>query len=460
MASSTHMKKAERQDQSRNILTYLNKQKKLTNEGKRWLIGALDPFHDSVNKPVGYPDSENAKTLTLVQNVEYTIPCPTTVTSGTWDCHIFSLNELLSSTYGGTVVNGNGSVNALTTTTLNLGTVNWLTGPTGFTAFGFSSSGPVLGTGVVSNSTSLPTTYTYANSRLVGLGYELTNTTASMYDQGSITCYRMPQTFTSGQLVSTQASADTGRVDIASYSQISRMPPLTQAAVVNYPDSKEWKASEGCYQVVGFQELSNPLTNVSYGSRVFTDNALSNASEALAAFDVTSYTQLSGSVVQPSKSQTNNYKIAHIDTTGCYVSGLNLQSVLTLRVKFLIEFAPGNNDSTLVELAVPSPCYDPVALKLYSIARCYMPVGVPVSENNLGDWFMRICDYLGEHAGYIGAATSVLLPEAALAGKVTQLVAKQIRALMPEHSKSPQQKQERKQLKKEVRKEIAQVRRK
>jgi len=74
------------------LLDKLVRERKLTNKGKDWLIGAIDPFHDTDFTPAGWPDVNNAPSL--VQLVKQTITVsrpPTLLPLGTtWDLHIYN----------------------------------------------------------------------------------------------------------------------------------------------------------------------------------------------------------------------------------------------------------------------------------------------------------------------------------------------------------------------------------
>jgi len=88
------------------------------------------------------------------------------------------------------------------------------------------------------------------------------------------------------------------------------------------------------------------------------------------------------------------------DSHGAYFTGLSPTTTLTINWNVLIERFPSAADADLVVLAKPSPRYDPTALELYSLCMQNMPVGVPVKENGLGDWFMKV----------IGRARDIVMP--------------------------------------------------
>jgi hypothetical protein len=62
----------------------------LSEDGKKWLIEVLDPFHDQKLDPVGYPDRETAPSIVQVvkQQASITIPTPSTWTGKKWGMHV------------------------------------------------------------------------------------------------------------------------------------------------------------------------------------------------------------------------------------------------------------------------------------------------------------------------------------------------------------------------------------
>jgi len=82
-------------------------------------------------------------------------------------------------------------------------------------------------------------------------------------------------------------------------------------------------------------------------------------------------------------------KFANFNTSGAMFTGLSASTTLTINSIFYIERFPQATDSNLVVLAKPSPPYDPVAKACYSHMMQTMPVGVKVSENDGGEWFLK-----------------------------------------------------------------------
>jgi len=73
---------------------------------------------------------------------------------------------------------------------------------------------------------------------------------------------------------------------------------------------------------------------------------------------------------------------------GAIFTGLSDTTTLTLNVNTFHESFPSPAENDILVLATPSATYDPVALEMFSHSLSSMPVGVPASENGLGDWFL------------------------------------------------------------------------
>jgi len=83
--------------------------------------------------------------------------------------------------------------------------------------------------------------------RVVGGGFEVINTTAPIYQQGTVTAYRSPQTFASTMIESTVAT--TPVVGLGFPATMHLMAPSSPAAALLLPGSKQWPAARGSYSV-------------------------------------------------------------------------------------------------------------------------------------------------------------------------------------------------------------------
>jgi len=86
----------------------------LSDDGRRWIVRAVDPFHDTQVKPAGFPDFDQSGTVVQEINMSVTIGPPATVTSGSnWDCHVFNMCDFAYNLGTGLTGLGAGTFNPL-----------------------------------------------------------------------------------------------------------------------------------------------------------------------------------------------------------------------------------------------------------------------------------------------------------------------------------------------------------
>jgi hypothetical protein len=271
---------------------------------------------------------------------------------------------------------------------------------------------------------SLPDEYAVGNGRLVGMGFEVNNTTAEIYKQGTVHVFRQAQqqdTFPTWmyRYVSTvRDAAGTGTTNLPLNSAFTGRQliawPDSEESVTLLPGTRTWKAADGCYCVVPFESEENPITPAEYVNPILTDefiqgpirgavlNEHDNVFLPPPFSDTADGTAIQG-LFWPNK-------WAPVHSVGAAFTGLSEQTSLTLTVNMYYEYFPTSSDVSLVTLATPSAGFDPVALSLYSEALSSMPVGVPASMNGFGDWFAGI---VSKFAIPIGAALSPIFGPAA-----------------------------------------------
>jgi hypothetical protein len=222
----------------------------------------------------------------------------------------------------------------------------------------------------------------------VGWAFEVINTTAELWKQGTVTTYRMPQV--DDDVVTFSGSA----LNTHSLAKQRELPPANPSSALVLPGSKQWDAARGSYCVMSLASLDNPLECVSNRPRFLMANNVAKTS-------VTSTTAAlkTGDILTASPATFSCFLNAPYNTSGSYFTGLSLQTTLTLTMKLLIESAPGPT-SPFVTLSHPSPTYDPEAIRLYSQLTNHLPVAVPFDENPSGEWF-------GEVLGTLGALSSM-----------------------------------------------------
>ncbi len=408
------------------ILNRLVSEQKITQCGKDWLTAAIDPFHDNQLEYLeGWPDMECGASVVRCVKKSVQLTCPTAITTN-WDCFINMHPILLGQNLdGGSPVvyeyvtrSGNWIFpNKATTfgpaTTGYIGGVTAHAVPTG-TPMTFKSDGTNLLIGQIE----LDNEYTVGSGRLIGIGFEVHNTTAEIYKQGTVTVFRMQAENRDPVTMQVTSATTVSGVDYPILGSVTvqqmRSPPQTQEKAMYIQGSRQWEAKDGCYVVGAFCSEENPA----YG--------ITQAVPAMEVFDT--YEELEGElsgnglIVQRYQSTINQsglpapynniynplYKTARVHPlhqSGAIFSGLSPQSTLTLNVNFFYESFPGPADKAILVLAKPSCKYDPCVMELYSRLVQELPVGVPVEENGLGDWFL---DAASKAAKYIGPALAAL----------------------------------------------------
>lgn len=366
----------------------------LTDAGRRWLTRALDPFHDTEVQPAGYPDFEQSATVVQEVNMSVTLTCPPSVASGTWDAHIFNAPHFASreeaTSQWATYNANNGQVAPIAIYMPDSGVIAMAVSSTE----GITLPDTVL-TAVSSLAVKAVNPYQFLSSktRVVGYAFEVVNTTAPLYKQGSVIAYRMPQLC--GELMWAKGFTTTTsalNVVIPTVMDHYAMPPSTPSEAIALPSSKMWDAAKGFYGVCTMTNETNTMQSFNNKKFVWLPNG-TPTSGVTGAVTSTNPT-VSGDFTS---FQMTNRWFAPYNTTGAYFTGLSKETTLQVNVKYLLESAPGPR-SPLVTLAHQSPSYDGEAIRLYTLLVARMPVGVPFDENPAGEWFQTILGLLGQAA--------------------------------------------------------------
>lgn len=381
----------------------------MTEKGREWLIGALDPFHDTPLDVCGFPDGNKNPVCVQIVRAGFNLACPTAITAGTWDCNIIStpwaksnISFNASAKQGGTNSNPTNEVY----TNINNGNQNVVMGGviaqsvnTG-TSFNPAQAFP-NGTNNVVQSLAIPDQYMIGNSRIIGKAFEIHNTTSDLNRQGMLTTYTIPVgNFTSGYDCITNTFNGTTFINAAN-ADVYTVPmwPQSQAAALLIPSSRQWTAEQGCYTVHRLDTAYVPASEQGYGIQPFVDGGdVSNATLNL-------FPQSHQSALFANNFVQNNVFWDNFDMRGTMLTGLSLQTTLTVNITWIIERQPDPTIADLVVLARSPPERDPVALDLYTHISDHLPSSVPVNENGLGDWFM---DALSTAADFVAPMASAI----------------------------------------------------
>lgn len=403
----------------------------LSKAGKDWLVTAMDPFNDEKNREIkGYPDVSIANSVVQCINQSMEIsatsgggPTPT----APWDAHIALMPVL--------------STQRLMYTTLrrdNCFQYNSAGGGFGSVPFGglmangvFTTGSPAtwgLPAGSFSNlgTLSLPTEFQTGLNRVIAIGFEVHNTTAELTKQGAVTYYRQPEP---ERMNSFWQGVDTSSIasEVQEYNFTGtpmRFPPNTIAQAMTFPGSLQKLAKDGAYITGVFHSNQNPPQPTGFAQPIYY--ACSDEDKMVAENSVTdnissvmmpfygAAVPITRSGITYTKWSAPPGKIYPFHQCGAIFSGLSPTTTLRLNLKIYVEQFPSIANSSLVVLATPSARYDPMALEIYSKGLSRMPVGVPVRENGLGQWFS---DLIAEIEPMVTPMLTMLHPAAGAVSK-------------------------------------------
>jgi hypothetical protein len=413
-------------------------------DGYNWLETALDPFHDKAVKPTGYPDTQSAASVTQLVKQSMQISAPSGIGSTqTWDCNLTSLPmvsiSLPNKAYVVSVLptlDGSGySSSVINTGPLGVGFgtlqpaigLTAYTGPTGSLMGVATNPTPA---GVTFQTLQLPAPFWSETARIVGIGFEVHNTTAEIYKQGTVCVWRQPiNPYTTGTARGCFNSANVGFA-AADFCPMPQNPPSLSQALLLY-GSRQWAAKDGCYVVNTFNSTENPVNISNTTQPLFYVNTPN---------DVAQYTYAG----IPAAGGGNNWGYpttlwANINMSGAIFTGLSAQTTLTVNYNIYVERFPATSNNDLITLATPSAAFDPRVLEIYASVARSLPPGVPVSENGLGDWFSGVASAVATTVGQVSKAVAPILLQSrvpaaqALGGAMTlgTMVADNYRSRVP-----------------------------
>jgi len=387
---------------SKNILEKLVKSSKISTDGAEWLTLALDPFHDYQHQIAGYPDADGSATVVQCFQYAYDLVKPAG-SAGNWDAHIFthpymSLNTLraMRQTSADEGAAGAAVLDVGTNFGIN-GLVNSISADSGqllYPTYGAAfnpTNGAYAAYGVSQD-------ILQQNSRVIGFGFEVVNTTAEVNKQGAVTCYRLPQMNEYKFINYTDSTqAYEGGIPTKTY----RLLPSSAAIAAKLSGSVQWAASEGAYMVVPMSTIENPITGLTSFEHLHSlGTYMSNGDYCLGTAFANGFVAAKAtgaSVFSPARC-----KDIPFNSCGAIFTGLSNSSSLRIKIKVYMEVAPipltGAGDSALAVLATPSAAYDFSALKMYSTVINHIPVAVPVSMNGFGDFWKDVCGIMSKVA--------------------------------------------------------------
>lgn len=368
----------------------------LTPAGKDFLIAALDPFHDVQLKELqGWPDVETAPSV--VRCIKQSVTVASNQPAGSnWDCHVVQwpfLDSLNSRIWRRTLLAPGGGNRVIHTPAglFNMG---------GLQIYGMAANAQLD----VSNAANqvgviqLDPQITQGSGRIVGMAFEVVNTTSELQKQGQCTVYRQPQSHPTGDAWISLTNPPA--VDPGFSAHAIRSPPVTQAQAMLYPGSRQWAAKEGAYVVQTFVGQDNPPQVVRYNQPVvIADPTLEDlVSTSGAPNDSQVLAPASINVSAGVNALNSATKIYPLHTGGAIFTGLSPTSTLTVTLNVFYETFPSTAEQNILVLATPSAQYDPIALEIFSHCLAQMPVGVTAADNAGGGWFDGLMSMIREIA--------------------------------------------------------------
>ncbi len=410
----------------------------ITASGKAWVISAIDPFHDKeLPELCGFPDSQVGQSIVMKVPTQMTINRPSTVPAdANW--------KFLLTTYPWTYGSAGNSCKAWARTGNFLQQVTvdgtwqqpiWpvcvyaapddpahTLGP--FATDGvapFPPENPCVITGL-----KLPEQLNRGPLRIIGWGMELINTTAVTARQGTLTAWRQNTSTNNHQAFQSSVIGSVDPTQIGEKSVFTgtllKRPPNSVEEANALMNTRTWAAEEGLYSVIVMNDEANIAKMPATNQPVIVNNDSASGYYELEPGPPSNY--VIAPTMMPNKDGlgvpfTNaqwgpqvawNFQPYHM--SGCICTGLSAATTFTLRVIWYVERFPSPSEQDLVYLTKPSAHHDERALSIYNDALANMPVGVPVAENPLGEWFFdgvkSILPALAGAAGPFGPLVSAL----------------------------------------------------
>lgn len=400
----------------------------LTDTGRSALIQLANPFSDFEFTKAGYYDTDESSSI--VQCIKYSavVTAPAGLAAGaTWDANIFntpsmgSVGTVPALVGGGSIVSASGAPSGS-----RFGAVVINTGPAGvaLNVCDLAATATSVSLGPTAAQTIIgATSFLDGTSRVIGLGFEVHNTTAEINKQGAVAVYRVPQTYLYdrqsrnyvlyvGPSTGATSTEFQGSIDTHSFNDV----PSSLSEALLLSGTRQWEAKDGAMLVptlvddsIPVQRRSNILP-VCVKSQVATTTFTNQAGQSFpvtpcnlpVASAINMTTPLNLRVMVP----TIPDKYMNFNSSGAYFTGLSYETSLVVNLIMYIERFPSASELDLVVLANPSPPHDPVAKLLYSEMTRSMPIGVKVRDNASGDWFFEL----------VSGVSKVLAPGLSLLG--------------------------------------------
>lgn len=357
----------------------------------------------------GLPDVISAPSVVKVHNQSTTLSAPASAAAN-WDCTVaftgahttIGANPMLKSMNSSYVVVND---HAALTNGLPFGSFVCKAGDAGLPLV-WGAPGTANDTHEAYGASSLSTD----RCRIIAVGFEVTNTTAAVYKQGSTTVAALSSPVGDYNTVEVIDSNAAPYPTNTLQSWMSPMYAATRDALLQVPGVSTWESSEGCYAVPRMTSIAGTVESPTYSHRasVVTD---SNSATVSHVSTPISYVTIDGIKVPNILGVTSS----GFGAVQVFFCGLSHETTLTVTMRTVVEYFPSFG-STLFPLATPSTAYCPKAFELYSEIARTAPYAVPVRQNAAGDYFRKILKVAGQVATQLAPMTGPWSPYLAAAG--------------------------------------------
>jgi hypothetical protein len=384
----------------------------ISENAKRWLTAALDPFHDDNLELAGMPDTVAGNSFVLMVKQTVNVQAPTGATTP-WSFTVSTLPVNFES-YRAAAYANNGS-SALTDgvytwnmalDATNTGPINSgnLIGPITYASYVGGASFPLANYGLVGNTTqpfaSFGNAPAVSPGRIIGTAFEVRDVTPVLYKQGNVTVGAFQPSIAENCRVNYSLTSTIPSPNAANtVAQYASSLPSSSTALFNYPNARRWAAKDGVYCVgkIGDFSRQGPVVGVPTEAPILGGDISSGGSQGLS-----NYTW-AGQGTGP------------FNGVGCTMAmfeGLNpTYGNFQLSIRIIYEYFPNSLFGNAYQpLSSPTAPYDFMALQEYTMAIQRLPPAVPVGMNASGDWFRMVSKTLGSVAKLASPYLGLLNP--------------------------------------------------
>lgn len=257
--------------------------------------------------------------------------------------------------------------------------------------------------------------------RVVGVAFEVHNTTADVYRQGSLTVAQLPDSADDAALTVYQDVHAGGAINKEFQADRCCLQACTLPPLMAVPGSQTWLAKQGVYVVPRMIEVPRRLNLYQPGSVVGSIGNNTRCPVLYGTDGKTATLSPSGSAFWPGGQQAILQPNAPsgFSPVQVFLTGLSPQSTITVTFRTIVEYFPSLG-SVLLPNATPSPSFDPKALALYGAIIKNAPYAVPVGQNAAGDYFRKIMMIAAQAAKFLSPLAGEYAPLVYEAGSAVQ----------------------------------------